>query len=142
MARLTYIDLRSFIEQVDRLGALRRIDGADPYLEIGGITEVAAGLPVGQRDLPESSDILSSTSYIGSTAVGNLSRLTLWPSSTRKSADLTFTFVLSSERDRNGAAHTTHQPRYHRHCAIKPPSITSSAPVMNEASSEARNSTP
>jgi len=25
--------------------ALRRIDGADPYLEIGGITEVAAALP-------------------------------------------------------------------------------------------------
>src|SRR5215468_3309930 len=45
MARVSYVDLRGFIEQVDRLGALRRIDGADPYLEIGGITEVAAGLP-------------------------------------------------------------------------------------------------
>src|SRR5215471_7064073 len=28
------------------------------------------------------------------------------------------------------------------YCAIKPPSMTSSAPVTNEASSEARNSTP
>jgi len=44
MARVSYIDLRSFIEQVDRLQALRRIVGADPYLEIGGITEVAAAL--------------------------------------------------------------------------------------------------
>jgi UbiD family decarboxylase len=39
-----YRDLREFIELVDRLGALRRIDGADPRFEIGGITEVAAGL--------------------------------------------------------------------------------------------------
>lgn len=39
-----YLDLREFIDQVDRLGALRRIDGADPELEIGGITEVAAGM--------------------------------------------------------------------------------------------------
>jgi 4-hydroxy-3-polyprenylbenzoate decarboxylase len=45
MARVSYIDLRSFIDQVDRLQALRRIVGADPYLEIGGITEVAAALP-------------------------------------------------------------------------------------------------
>ena len=45
MARVSYINLRSFIEQVDRLQALRRIVGADPYLEIGGITEVAAALP-------------------------------------------------------------------------------------------------
>ena len=45
MARVTYVDLRGFIDQVDRLGALRRIDGADPCLEIGGITEVAAALP-------------------------------------------------------------------------------------------------
>jgi 4-hydroxy-3-polyprenylbenzoate decarboxylase len=44
MPRISYVDLR-FIDEVDRLGALRRIDGADPYLEIGGITEVAAGLP-------------------------------------------------------------------------------------------------
>src|SRR6202034_4150651 len=40
-----YKDLREFIGLVDGLGALRRIDGADPRFEIGGITEVAAGLP-------------------------------------------------------------------------------------------------
>src|SRR5215510_9863966 len=45
MARVSYVDLRGFIDELDRLGALRRIDAADPYLEIGGITEVAAGLP-------------------------------------------------------------------------------------------------
>jgi hypothetical protein len=28
------------------------------------------------------------------------------------------------------------------YCAIKPPSITSSVPVMNDASSEAKNNTP
>ena len=32
--------------------------------------------------------------------------------------------------------------RLSTYCAIKPPSITNSVPVMNEASSEARNSTP
>jgi 4-hydroxy-3-polyprenylbenzoate decarboxylase len=37
--------LREFIAEVEALGALRRIDGADPNYEIGGITEVAAGLP-------------------------------------------------------------------------------------------------
>src|SRR5262245_31332020 len=30
---------------VDKLGALRRVEGADPRFELGGITEVAAGLP-------------------------------------------------------------------------------------------------
>jgi 4-hydroxy-3-polyprenylbenzoate decarboxylase len=40
-----YADLRDFIDQVEKLGALRRIEGADPVCEIGGITEVAAGLP-------------------------------------------------------------------------------------------------
>src|SRR5580704_15313758 len=40
-----YKDLRDFISQVDALGALRRIHGADPLYEIGGITEVAAGRP-------------------------------------------------------------------------------------------------
>ncbi|HTP93754.1 MAG TPA: UbiD family decarboxylase, partial [Xanthobacteraceae bacterium] len=40
-----YEDLRGFIGLVDRLGALRRIEGADPRFEIGGITEIAAGLP-------------------------------------------------------------------------------------------------
>jgi UbiD family decarboxylase len=38
-----YRDLREFIERVDAIGALRRIDGADPRHDIGGITEVAAG---------------------------------------------------------------------------------------------------
>ena len=38
-----YEDLREFIEQVDALGALRRVEGADPLYEVGGITEVAAG---------------------------------------------------------------------------------------------------
>jgi UbiD family decarboxylase len=38
-----YRDLREFIAAVDALNALRRINGADPRFEIGGITEVAAG---------------------------------------------------------------------------------------------------
>jgi len=38
-----YKDLREFIEAVEQLGALRRVDGADPQFEIGAITEVAAG---------------------------------------------------------------------------------------------------
>src|SRR5216683_7585991 len=42
-----YKDLREFIELVDKLGALRRIEGADPRFEIGAITEVAAGRPDG-----------------------------------------------------------------------------------------------
>src|SRR5713226_2786829 len=42
-----YKDLREFIELVDKLHALRRIDGADSRLEIGAITEVAAGLAGG-----------------------------------------------------------------------------------------------
>jgi UbiD family decarboxylase len=40
-----YRDLREFIAEVEALGALRRIDGAESRFEIGGITEVAAGLP-------------------------------------------------------------------------------------------------
>lgn len=40
-----YEDLRDFIAQVERLGFLRRVDGADPKFELGGITEVAANLP-------------------------------------------------------------------------------------------------
>src|ERR1700693_559959 len=40
-----YRDLREFIDLVAKLGALRRIEGADPRFEIGGITDVAAGLP-------------------------------------------------------------------------------------------------
>jgi UbiD family decarboxylase len=38
-----YEDLRGFIDRVEALGALRRIDGADAELELGGITELAAG---------------------------------------------------------------------------------------------------
>jgi 4-hydroxy-3-polyprenylbenzoate decarboxylase len=40
-----YRDLRDFITKVEELGALRRVGGADPGFEIGGITEVAAGMP-------------------------------------------------------------------------------------------------
>src|SRR5262245_39594552 len=40
-----YRDLREFIGLVDKLGELRKIDGVDPHHELGGITEVAAGLP-------------------------------------------------------------------------------------------------
>jgi UbiD family decarboxylase len=43
--RASYQDLREFIERVEEIGALRRIDGADPHLEIGAITELAAGMP-------------------------------------------------------------------------------------------------
>jgi len=42
---VSYRDLREFITAVERLGALRRIEGADPRFELGGITEVAAGTP-------------------------------------------------------------------------------------------------
>jgi 3-polyprenyl-4-hydroxybenzoate decarboxylase len=42
-----YKDLRVFVESVEQLGALRRIDRADPQFEIGAITEVAAGRPGG-----------------------------------------------------------------------------------------------
>jgi UbiD family decarboxylase len=38
-----YKDLRGFIDEVDELGALRRVYGANPRYELGGITEVAAG---------------------------------------------------------------------------------------------------
>ncbi len=42
---MIYKDLRGFIKQVDELGALRRLNGADQKYELGGITEVAAGTP-------------------------------------------------------------------------------------------------
>ena len=42
---MAFRDLREFISQVEKFSRLRRVDHADPYLEIGGITEVAAGLP-------------------------------------------------------------------------------------------------
>ena len=41
---MSYKDLREFISQIDALKALRLIEGADPEFEIGGITEVAAGM--------------------------------------------------------------------------------------------------
>jgi 4-hydroxy-3-polyprenylbenzoate decarboxylase len=41
---VSYKDLREFISQIDGLKQLRRIDGADAHHEIGGITEVAAGM--------------------------------------------------------------------------------------------------
>ena len=40
-----YTDLRSYIEAVDAIGALRRVSGAEAVHEIGAITEVAAGRP-------------------------------------------------------------------------------------------------
>lgn len=45
MSKTTYTDLRDFIARVEELGALRHISGADPVGEIGGVTEVAAGMP-------------------------------------------------------------------------------------------------
>ena len=39
----TYNDLRDFIAQVEGIGMLRHIRGADPDFEVGAITEVAAG---------------------------------------------------------------------------------------------------
>ena len=44
MSDIPYEDLRDFIARVEELGALRRLEGADAVGEIGGITEVAAGL--------------------------------------------------------------------------------------------------
>ena len=38
---MSYTDLREWIDQVDKLGELSRIDGADWDLEIGALTEVA-----------------------------------------------------------------------------------------------------
>src|SRR2546425_100618 len=40
-----YRNLREFIAEVEKLGALRHVARADPRHELGGITEVAAGLP-------------------------------------------------------------------------------------------------
>ncbi len=42
---MIYQDLREFIAEVEKLGMLRHVHGANPHLEIGGVTEVAAGLP-------------------------------------------------------------------------------------------------
>ena len=40
-----YRNLREFIAEVEKLGALRHVAGAEARHELGGITEVAAGLP-------------------------------------------------------------------------------------------------
>src|SRR3954454_15649655 len=40
-----YTNLREFIAEVEKLGALRHVAAADPHVELGGVTEVAAGLP-------------------------------------------------------------------------------------------------
>jgi hypothetical protein len=40
-----YKDQRKFIDPIDRLGAQRRSDDADPRFAISGTTEVVAGLP-------------------------------------------------------------------------------------------------
>lgn len=45
---MAFRDLREFIAQVEKYSRLRRIDGADPNLELGGITEIAAGM----QDVP------------------------------------------------------------------------------------------
>jgi UbiD family decarboxylase len=42
---MSYKDLRGFIDVVEKVNTLRHIHGAETHLEIGGITEVAAGLP-------------------------------------------------------------------------------------------------
>src|SRR6185369_644142 len=39
-----YRDLREFIELVEKMGELRRVEGAALDFEIGAITEVAAGM--------------------------------------------------------------------------------------------------
>jgi UbiD family decarboxylase len=40
-----YKDLREFIALVEKVNLLRHVHGAQTHLEIGGVTEVAAGLP-------------------------------------------------------------------------------------------------
>ena len=39
---LAYKDLRGYLDAADKLGELRRVNGADWDLELGAITEVAA----------------------------------------------------------------------------------------------------
>jgi UbiD family decarboxylase len=72
-----YKDLRHFIELVDQLGALRRIAGADPRYEIGGITEVAAGLPDGPALLFDDIKGHKSGFRIFTNAVTNVQRAAL-----------------------------------------------------------------
>ncbi|HKN87884.1 MAG TPA: UbiD family decarboxylase [Nitrospiraceae bacterium] len=45
METAAYDDLREFIDRADRMGAVRYVDGADPHLEVGAVTELAAGMP-------------------------------------------------------------------------------------------------
>lgn len=40
-----YRDLREFISLVEQMGLVRHVEGADAYLEIGGVTEIAAARP-------------------------------------------------------------------------------------------------
>ncbi len=42
---MAYQDLRAFIEHADAMTFVRKVSGADARYEIGGVTEVAAGLP-------------------------------------------------------------------------------------------------
>src|SRR5260370_30954432 len=74
-----YQDLREFIEQVDQLGALRRIEGADANFEIGGITEVAAGRPDGPALLFAGIKGFARGFLIFSNAVTNPQRAALAP---------------------------------------------------------------
>ena len=46
ISSLAYKDLRGYLDAVDKLGELRKVDGADWDLEIGAITEVAARRPI------------------------------------------------------------------------------------------------
>ncbi|MFC1893962.1 UbiD family decarboxylase [Chloroflexota bacterium] len=41
-----YQDIREFIDDVERVGELRKVEGADPELQIGAVTEVAAESPL------------------------------------------------------------------------------------------------
>jgi 4-hydroxy-3-polyprenylbenzoate decarboxylase len=43
---MAFKDLRAFIHEVERLGQLRHVAGAGKDADIGGVTEVAAGMPV------------------------------------------------------------------------------------------------
>src|SRR4051812_7428164 len=38
---MPFFDLRTFLDEVDRIGELKTIRGADPHLEIGVIAELA-----------------------------------------------------------------------------------------------------
>jgi len=42
---MKFTDLREFLDKIDEVGELKRVDGADPKTEIGPITEIAAWTP-------------------------------------------------------------------------------------------------